>query len=613
MLKIRPKPDEVPINDIIKWAINGELGLPEFQRKFAWSKRDIEELLVSILKGYFIGSFLFLRVYPKKLPFASRPLQGTERFLRVSSNNNFQKLILDGQQRITSLIYALYAPEKELITPKYVSKRYLFFLNLNELEKDNVDGAVFSYSDDDRRAKKYLDKKSQFEEKIIPFTILKSKDEWTEWIDEFKDYQRRKIFNELREKGINDNVDEFNNRLVDLDRRVKKWNEYINNLFNYPASVVYLPEISPDDVEGLEQITLVFEKINTTGVSLSVFDLLNARLYLKGIRLHKLWEDSVLKYEYLERLSKDNVDLAKILVLRTIGLLRLLRANFDAGKSEIGDIKNRSLINLSSNKFVEDFNMAVEYINKAVERIMSPNVNGFGAFKVRWIPYKAMIPVFATFLYYIENELSYSDKFFANKILEKWYWASVFGERYSGSPENTSLEDFKELISSVNNRDMPELIKKASIYVREGLNLLKVYSSSSAIYKGIINLIVLNGARDFLFGDNITFHNLEDHHIFPKAYLQNEFKLEDKELINTILNRTLISRKTNNHIKYKAPGEYLKEIESSTDSLEVLEPHFITNECIYHMRNNNYYEFLKCRERAIKYRILQLLEVKIQN
>lgn len=595
------------LSKIIEWAINGELGIPEFQRKFAWTRQDIEELLVSILKGYFIGSFLFLKVIPGQAPFASRPLQGTERFPKVNTDFNPRILVLDGQQRITSLIYALYAPDADLITPKYTSKRYFFFLKLKELEKGSIDKAVFSYSEDDRRAKKYFDKEFQYNEKIIPFTFLKSKDEWNKWIESFKSYQREKVFKELERRGVNQLVlKEAKRRLDELDKEVEKWNEYIRNLFEYPASVVYLPEIKENDRESLEQITLIFEKINTTGVRLSVFDLLNARLYLHGIRLHNLWEESIQNYEYLRELSSDNSDLAKILVLRTIGLLRLLRTGFNTEESEISDIKNRSLINLSSNEFEDDWYTAVEYIDKALERIMSTNEDGFGAFMVRWIPYKAMIPVFAVFLYYIENELELSKRAFAIEVLRKWYWASVFSERYSGSPENTSLEDLKELINSVRNMRIPELVNKAINYI-EGLDLRKVYSSSSAIYKGVINLIALNGAKDFLYGDNIAFHKLEDHHIFPQNYLKKKLELKDKELINTILNRTLISKRTNSHIKDKAPSEYIKEIERAGNPVLILEPHFIPQECIEYMKNNNYNEFLKCREKSIKHKMLQLL------
>jgi len=596
------------LSDIIRWAINGELGVPEFQRKFAWTRQDIEELLASILKGYYIGSFLFLRIIPGQAPFASRPIQGTERFPKVNANFNPRFLVLDGQQRITSLIYALYAPDPDLITPKYTSKRYFFFLKLKELENGNVDEATFSYSEDDRRAKKYFNKEFQYNEKIIPFTILKSKDEWEKWVESYIGYWRKKIFEELKRQGVSGKVlRETEERLNELDKEVKKWKEYINNLFEYPASVVYLPEIDADDKESLEQITLIFEKINTTGVRLSVFDLLNARLYLKGIRLHNLWEEAVQNYENLRELSSDNSDLAKILVLRTIGLLRLLRADFNTEKADISDVKNRSLINLSSNKFEDDWHIAVEYIDEVLKRIMSTSDDGFGAFTIRWIPYKAMIPVFAVFLYYIENKLEFSKRAFALKVLKKWYWASVFSERYSGSPENTSLEDLKELVNSVKDMRMPELVNKAIIYIKE-LDMRKIYSSSSAIYKGVINLIALNGAKDFLYGDNIAFHKLEDHHIFPQNYLRKKLKLEDKELINTILNRTLISKGTNKHIKDKAPREYMKEIEHIGDLTLILEPHFIPPACIEHMRNDNYEEFLNCREQAIKKRILRLLK-----
>lgn len=81
-------------------------------------------------------------------------------------------------------------------------------------------------------------------------------------------------------------------------------------------------------------------------------------------------------------------------------------------------------------------------------------------------------------------------------MLKKWYWASVFSERYSGSPESTSLEDLQELISSVEDMKIPKLINKAVNYIKE-LDMRKVYSATSAIYKGVINLIVLNGAKRF--------------------------------------------------------------------------------------------------------------------
>ena len=166
----KPRSGSEPLLEILKLAKRGKLALPQFQRDFVWSRKDIKELLISLLRGYYIGTFLFLEIDPNDPPFKARPIQGVEISLERFSP---KLLILDGQQRITSLYYALYAPKPELVTPKYTKKRYYFFLDLKKLEEDNVEDAIFSMSEDDKRAKKYLEKENQFENKIIPFTVLK--------------------------------------------------------------------------------------------------------------------------------------------------------------------------------------------------------------------------------------------------------------------------------------------------------------------------------------------------------------------------------------------------------------------------------------------------------
>lgn len=138
------------------------------------------------------------------------------------------------------------------------------------------------------------------------------------------------------------------------------------------------------------------------------------------------------------------------------------------------------------------------------------------------------------------------------------------------------------------------------------LNLYTVSRSGSAIYRGIMNLIALNQARDFLKGDAIEFHNLEDHHIFPQAFLRRQgFGDKDKYKINTILNRTLISDETNRKISATSPKEYLKWIPGDLE--KVLKPHFIDSECIDAMRENNYEKFLERRRELIINKVLELI------
>jgi uncharacterized protein with ParB-like and HNH nuclease domain len=54
--KQAPKSNPELLLGLVGEALRGKVVLPDFQRSFVWSVPDIEELLVSILQGYFIGT-----------------------------------------------------------------------------------------------------------------------------------------------------------------------------------------------------------------------------------------------------------------------------------------------------------------------------------------------------------------------------------------------------------------------------------------------------------------------------------------------------------------------------------------------------------------------------
>ena len=151
---------------------------------------------------------------------------------------------------------------------------------------------------------------------------------------------------------------------------------------------------------------------------------------------------------------------------------------------------------------------------------------------------------------------------------------------------------------------IPSMINDARARI-SSLNLYTVSRSGSAVYRGIMNLIALNHARDFLQVDAIEFHNLEDHHIFPKNFLEKKREIKDKSKINTILNRTLITDETNRKISATSPKEYIDWIPGDLE--EVLRPHFIDSECINAMRENNYDKFLERRKMLILSRVKELI------
>ena len=132
-------PTKESLVTLVARACQGHVALPEFQRSFIWERRAVEELLVSIFNEYFIGSLLTLTVSPDSIPFRARAIEGIENDVPIRPD----KMVLDGQQRITSIYYALYGPD---ISLKSTSYPYRFFLDTKAAVDGRWDDAIVSLS-----------------------------------------------------------------------------------------------------------------------------------------------------------------------------------------------------------------------------------------------------------------------------------------------------------------------------------------------------------------------------------------------------------------------------------------------------------------------------------
>lgn len=165
----------------------------------------------------------------------------------------------------------------------------------------------------------------------------------------------------------------------------------------------------------------------------------------------------------------------------------------------------------------------------------------------------------------------------ARRKLRHWYWASVFLNRYSGSVESTSARDFLDLKAWFDNDAAePALVAEFSDRFRS-LELRKEVKRGTSIYNGIFNLLVLQGARDWITGDVPLHGDLDDHHIVPASWGKAHLK---GNLISSILNRTPLTTDTNRRvINDRLPNSYLPElIEQNGEHTvhRILESHFIS-------------------------------------
>jgi hypothetical protein len=116
----------------------------------------------------------------------------------------------------------------------------------------------------------------------------------------------------------------------------------------------------------------------------------------------------------------------------------------------------------------------------------------------------------------------------------------------------------------------------------QGYSIRESASYASAVYSGVFCLLALRAAKDWSLGEAIEIQKLEDHHIFPQAYLKKcgyQAK-KDKSTINSITNRTLLSEKTNRLILDRAPADYLDlpKVFPAGATEALLNPHFLAGD-----------------------------------
>jgi len=570
---------------LINEAYEGRVMLPDFQRNFVWARNDIEEFIKSLLEDMFIGTFLILETNPSNPPFKTIFVQGAE-LINPDIQANPRTLILDGQQRLTSLFYAIYNPDLPL---KNTETPYAFFIDLNKLAADNIDEAVFSWSKKWREYHSVIDEGGKYdysklmEKKLLPLTIFFDSDKFYElWHSEYK-----KLFSE-----------------EDAGKILK----YLKNLLNSPVLTLTLGLSYSDKPE---EIAAIFEKINRTGIKLSTYDLLVARLY-KFIKLREEWETVFNEKPNIKQLAS-RVDDTNV----PYSFIQALVLSNDKS------IKSRDVIKIDDtllNK--EQWNKVVDLVeDKVLPRIFTINKYGIADIE-KWLPYYPTVTLMIAF--YLKHIHPDVDK------LDRWYWASVFSERYSGSTETMMMRDFKEVSQWFKDGSKtPEVVEQLKVQLSTGAYSLRdVKRRGSSRYKGIFNLLFKNDPKDFYQPDNLVFNELEDHHIFPKKFLESKKVDADYDVV---LNRTLIFNATNKKISYKSPAEYieemieiqkgdaLSEIDVENKVKGILKSHFIDDEMYGILKNThkdlstqeiseNFEAFLKRRETLIRKEISALIE-----
>ena len=574
---------KTPLQELLAHARTGHLQLPDFQRGWVWDDERIKSLLASVFASFPIGAVMLLQTGGEYIRFKPRPLAGTDKALLAEP----ETLVLDGQQRLTSLYQALMSTSA-VETKDFKGKpiRRWYYIDMKEAIQPEADreDAVWSVPED-RLVKAFggtitLDVTSpehEYAADLFPVNRIFSSAEW------------RRAYNKHWENR-SDKVSLFDNFEDEVIKRVEQ----------YQVPVIELKKETPK-----EAVCLVFERVNTGGVALTVFELLTASFAADNFQLRDDWNarEKRLKSQHpvLHNLQSDDfLQAISLLVTQTHR-----RAAHDGSaitdKAPGISCKRKDILKLEVADWQEWANRVEDGFVRAARFL-----HGQKIFKARDLPYRTQLVPLAAIFTDLTNA---GDTEGARRKIARWYWCGVLGELYGGAIESRFARDLPEVVALVRG-EAAEPVTIAESSFQPG-RLLTLRTRNSAAYKGLHALLMRDGCRDFRTGDPIEAQTVFDdkidiHHIFPEKWCKEKKPPGiNPGTYNSIINKTAISARTNRQIGGRAPSKYLPAVEkvagiNSARMDEILISHCIVPDSI---RTDRFWDFYADRAEALLQRI----------
>ncbi len=573
--------------EILKDVEAGKIQLPDFQRGWVWDDDRIKAIIASVAKSFPIGAVMLLETGNDNIRFKTKPVEG----VNVADAKKPELLILDGQQRITSLYQAIITkkPVDTLNSKKARIERWYYIDMRKALEPDgDIEEAVFSIGGSKTITENIgrdiiLDLSSaekEYEAMMYPVSMLNKYSEWRMGFNGF--------WNHEPEKSVF--WDKFEEKVV-------------HSFMSYMIPVILMRKENPK-----EAVCQVFEKVNTGGVSLSVFELLTASYASDEFDLKEDWEKIGEKkepYKVLGGLS--NTDL-----VQAVTLYSTYRRRKESPSGEAGDnlapvsAKRREMLNLSLDEYRSRRERVVEGFIKASKILVENQI-----FTSNDLPYGSQLVPMAAILAELGDEIDNAGK---KKKLMRWYWCGVLGELYGGSNESRFALDMTQVVDWIRGDGIePRTVLDANF---SPSRLLTLRTRNSAAYKGIYALLMKEGTRDWLSAAKIDISSFFDesidiHHIFPVAWCdKNEIHKND---YNSIVNKTPLSGRTNRIVGGEAPSKYLEKLKkhagvNDEEFEEILRSHAVAP---FFMRQDDFHGFFADRSKRILDRVESAMGKKV--
>lgn len=569
----------IPISSLVDMFKRGDLCLPEIQRRYVWEATKVRDLLDSLYRGYPSGSILMWETDGEVVTQESAIQQHSAPFFS-------RRLLLDGQQRLTSLTAVLNG-EKVKVRNKKRPIEILFNLEhpegppteVLELRPDEDTGDPDdelvdpddAEDEDEGETEEVLKERLNRRIFVGYAKSLASQSNWVSVSEVFKQDDTTI----LKNAGITDLNDPRYIKYAERLTRLRKIMDY-----------QYVVHVLERDM-SYEEVTEIFVRVNSSGAKLRSSDLALAQMTSRWQNL--LAELEAFQVECEETwFTLDLGTLVRAIVVQTTHQCLFRRVS----TTPISDLKE------GWKEAQEGLRYAINFLRTRV-----------GVEDESLLSSPFLIVLLSAVIQNLGGKLSEGEQ---KKLLHWFLVANARGRYGRGSSESLLNEDLAMIYRGAGIEGL--MAPLLSQFGRLQIEQSDIAGKNKASPLFSLAYLVLKdlGATDWMTGIGLSLvhrgnkHFIQHHHIFPKSKL-NKAGYDSGE-INEIANFAFIGGGTNREITNKDPIVYLPKI-IKTQTAAALELQLVPNDPqIWEM--SKYRDFLEYRRAALVKAMNQFIAAK---
>ena len=570
---------DTTVGDLVAMIERGELLLPEMQRRYVWRASRVRDLFDSLYRGYPSGTILVWEsdqgspVQDMAVEQARTPFAGC-------------KLLLDGQQRLTSLYSVI---KGQPVTVRGRRRPIEILFNLDHPEGSPLD-ATDDVEDDDEHddldggddeengeESESPSARASIQERLSQLTFvvgtkaLARKPNWVSVSEVFGSSSDTEILKGTGMSGWEDP------RYAKYAERLQK----LRRIRDYP----YVMQVLGRDLDYTE-VTEIFVRVNSLGMKLRGSDLALAQITAK-------WRNSLPIFEaFREECERQgfSIDLGNI--VRAMVIFATHQSRFKT----VGGI-SLDRLKLGWEKAKDGLQFATNFLRQNAdiedESLLSS-------------PFLIM-PV-AVLSELRDGRLSQAEE----ADLRRWLLVANAKGRYSGSAETKLDDELRVLFGKGSASDLLRILEQQFVRLEVTPDDLEGRAKRSPLFATSFLALRQTDAKDWHSGLGISLslrgksHLVQYHHVFPRAVLTKAGY--PRREINEIANMAFISGKTNRRISAKPPTEYFRTIIDERGEEALSSQAIPLDKSLWEI--DRYPDFLAERRRLLAKRINELLAAK---